>query len=186
MLERFVPEREANDKDYIFISFIMDHLPIGVIGLLLAMIFSAGMSSTSAELSALATTSVVDVLPQPRTDTRRVMLGKWATVAFGLLALGFAAAFSLFENLIQAVNILGSLFYGTILGIFLVAFFLKRVQGTAVFAAALVAQAVIFILHFSGIEIAFLWYNLIAPAITVVLAVLVQSLLPAQGPAPGP
>lgn len=186
LLERFVPEREANDKDYIFISFIMDHLPIGVIGLLLAMIFSAGMSSTSAELSALATTSVVDVLPQPRTDTRRVMLGKWATVAFGLLALGFAAAFSLFENLIQAVNILGSLFYGTILGIFLVAFFLKRVQGTAVFAAALVAQAVIFILHFSGIEIAFLWYNLIAPAITVVLAVLVQSLLPAQGPAPGP
>lgn len=185
LLERFVPEREANDKDYIFISFIMDHLPIGVIGLLLAMIFSAGMSSTSAELSALATTSVVDVLPQHRTDTRRVKLGKWATVAFGLLALGFAAAFSLFENLIQAVNILGSLFYGTILGIFLVAFFLKGVQGTAVFAAALVAQAVIFVLHFSGLEIAFLWYNLIAPAITVVLAVLVQSLLPAQGPAPG-
>lgn len=186
LLERFVPEREANDKDYIFISFIMDHLPIGVIGLLLAMIFSAGMSSTSAELSALATTSVVDVLPQPRTDTRRVMLGKWATVAFGLLALGFAAAFSLFENLIQAVNILGSLFYGTILGIFLVAFFLKRVQGTAVFAAALVAQAVIFVIHFSGIEIAFLWYNLIAPAVTVVLALLVQFLLQAQGPAPGP
>ncbi len=186
LLERFVPEREANDKDYIFISFIMDHLPIGVIGLLLAMIFSAGMSSTSAELSALATTSVVDVLPQPRTDTRRVKLGKWATVAFGLLALGFAAAFSLFENLIQAVNILGSLFYGTILGIFLVAFFLKRVQGTAVFAAALVAQAVIFVIHFSGIEIAFLWYNLIAPAVTVVLALLVQFLLQAQGPAPGP
>jgi hypothetical protein len=106
-----------------------------------------------------------------------VAWGKWATVFFGLLALAFAALFSLFENLIQAVNILGSLFYGTILGIFLVAFFLKHVQGTAVFIAALIAQAVIFIIHFSGMEIAFLWYNLIAPAITVVLSLVLQPLL---------
>jgi hypothetical protein len=77
--------------------------------------------------------------------------------------------------LIQAVNILGSLFYGTILGIFLTAFFLKHVQGTAVFVSALVAQAVIFAIHFSGLEVAFLWYNLIAPAITVVLAVILQA-----------
>lgn len=108
LLEDELPDREANDKDYIFISFIMDHLPIGVIGLLLAMIFSAGMSSTSAELSALATTSVVDVLPKQSTDTRQVRASKWATVVFGILALCFAAVFSLFENLIQAVNILGS------------------------------------------------------------------------------
>lgn len=180
LLGRVLPEREANDKDYIFISFIMDQLPIGVIGLLLAMIFSAGMSSTSAELSALATTSVVDVLPKRSTDTRQVLASKWATVFFGILALVFAAMFSLFENLIQAVNILGSLFYGTILGIFLVAFFIKRVQGTAVFIAALIAQAAIFILHFSDVEVAFLWYNLIAPAITVVLAVLLQAVLPAR------
>lgn len=178
-----LPEREANDKDYIFITFIMDHLPIGVIGLLLAMIFSAGMSSTSAELSALATTSVVDVMKKERTDGEQVRATKWATVLFGLLALGFAAIFSLFENLIQAVNILGSLFYGTILGIFLVAFFLKRVQGTAVFIAALISQAAILFIHFSSIELAFLWYNLIAPAIVVVLALIIQAVLP---PRPGP
>ncbi|MCB0772101.1 MAG: sodium:solute symporter [Flavobacteriales bacterium] len=178
LLQQALPEREPNDKDYIFISFIMDHLPIGVIGLLLAMIFSAGMSSTSAELSALATTAVVDVLPKRTTDGHQVRLGKWATVAFGLLALAFAAMFSLFENLIQAVNILGSLFYGTILGIFLVAFFLKQVQGTAVFLAALVAQGVILAIHFSGIQVAFLWYNLIAPAITVGLAVVLQFFIP--------
>ncbi len=177
-----LPQREANDKDYIFISYIMDHLPVGVVGLLLAMIFSAGMSSTSAELSALATTSVVDVLHKPRTDARQVLLSKWATVLFGVLALAFAALFSLFENLIQAVNILGSLFYGTILGIFLVAFFFKRVQGKAVFIAAGVAQTAILVLHFGHFEIAFLWYNLIAPAITVVLAVLLQMTLPPEVP----
>lgn len=182
LIKQHAPEREANDKDYIFITFIMDHLPIGVIGLLLAMIFSAGMSSTSAELSALATTSVVDVLPAKVVATRQVAVGKWATVFFGVLALCFAAIFSLFENLIQAVNILGSLFYGTILGIFLVAFFLKRVQATAVFVAALVAQTTILVLHFSHIEVAFLWYNLIAPAITVALAWLLQQFMPVTGP----
>ena len=173
-----LPDAEANDKDYIFITFIMDHMPIGIIGLLLAMIFSAGMSSTSAELSALATTSVVDVVKKERTDGEQVRATKWATVGFGLLALAFAALFSLFENLIQAVNIIGSLFYGTILGIFLVAFFLKRVGGTAVFIAALVAQALILYIHFSEIQIAFLWYNLIAPAIVVVLALVIQAAMP--------
>ena len=176
-----LPTAEANDKDYIFITFIMDHMPIGIIGLLLAMIFSAGMSSTSAELSALATTSVVDVVKKERTDGEQVRATKWATVGFGLLALAFAALFSLFENLIQAVNIIGSLFYGTILGIFLVAFFLKRVGGTAVFIAALVAQALILYIHFSETQIAFLWYNLIAPAIVVVLAVGLQAILTTGG-----
>ena len=177
-LHRILPDRETNDKDYIFISFVMDHLPIGIVGLLLAMIFSAGMSSTAAELSALATTSVVDVVRKERSDSGQVIATKWATVIFGVMALCFAAIFSLFENLIQAVNILGSLFYGTILGIFLVAFFVKWVHGTAVFVAALIAQAIILYIHFSSIEIAFLWYNLIAPAIVVVLAMLLQALLP--------
>jgi hypothetical protein len=191
-----LPAAESNDKDYIFITFIMDHMPIGIIGLLLAMIFSAGMSSTSAELSALATTSVVDVVKKERTDGEQVRATKWATVLFGLLALAFAALFSLFENLIQAVNIIGSLFYGTILGIFLVAFFLKRVSGTAVFIAGLVSQVLV-LLHFAldklnvyavampdgtmhdPLELAFLWYNLIAPAIVVVLAVILQRVIPA-------
>jgi len=172
------PEAEANDKDYIFITFIMDHLPVGVIGLLLAMIFCAGMSSTSAELSALATTSTIDVLRRPRSDAALVRATQWATVLFGLLALGFAALFSLFENLIQAVNILGSLFYGSILGVFLVAFFVRHVQGTAVFAAALTAEAVILAMHLTGVEVAFLWYNLIAPAIVVTLSIVIQAVLP--------
>ncbi len=174
LLRNEFPDREPNDKDYIFISYVMDHLPIGIVGLLLAMIFSAGMSSTSAELSALATTSIVDVVRKDRTDGQQVIATKWATVIFGLMALLFAAIFSLFENLIQAVNILGSLFYGTILGIFLVAFFVKWVLGTAVFLAALIAQAFILFVHFSDIEIAFLWYNLIAPAIVVVFAIVIQ------------
>ena len=178
LLRNEFPDREPNDKDYIFVSYVMDHLPIGIVGLLLAMIFSAGMSSTSAELSALATTSTVDVVRMPRSDAQQVKAARLATVVFGLLALAFAAIFSLFENLIQAVNILGSLFYGTILGIFLVAFFVRWVQGTAVFVAALIAQAIIFFIHFSDIELAFLWYNLLAPAIVVVLAMVLQAVLP--------
>jgi Na+/proline symporter len=183
-----LPDAEANDKDYIFITFIMDHMPIGIIGLLLAMIFSAGMSSTSAELSALATTSVVDVVKKKRTDGEQVRATKWATVLFGLLALAFAALFSLFENLIQAVNIIGSLFYGTILGIFLVAFFLKRIGSLAVFLAALITQALT-LLHYAldqcdvfataqgdPLELAFLWYNLLAPAVLIALALAIQAL----------
>lgn len=169
-----LPGAESNDKDYIFISFIMDHMPVGIIGLLLAMIFSAGMSSTSAELSALATTSVIDVVRKDRTDEAQVRATKWATVLFGLLALAFAALFSLFENLIQAVNIIGSLFYGTILGIFLVAFFLKRIGGTAVLIAAVIAQTTILVIHFSDVSIAFLWYNLLAPALLIVVAIVAQ------------
>jgi SSS family solute:Na+ symporter len=177
-LGELVPRAEANDKDYVFITFVMEHMPVGVIGLLLAMIFCAGMSSTSAELSALATTATVDFGRAPRSDAATVRATQIGTVLFGLLALGFAALFSLFENLIQAVNILGSLFYGTILGIFLVAFFLRRVHGTAVFHAALVAQATILVIHFADAEVAFLWYNLIAPVIVVVLSLALQALQP--------
>ncbi len=176
-----LPDAEPVDTDYIFISFIMAHLPVGIVGLLIAMIFSAGMSSTSAELSALATTTTVDLWRAPRTDHGQVVATKWATVAFGLLALAFAALFSLYDNLIQAVNEIGSVFYGTILGVFLVALFLKRIHGTAVFIAALVAQAVIIGLFFlekqGTLHIAFLWYNMIAPGIVVVLASVIQLLV---------
>ena len=165
-----LPNAEPNDKDYIFLTWVMTNLPVGLIGLLLAMIFCAGMGSTSSQLSALATTAVVDVFRKPLASTDQVVATKWATVAFGVLALLFAAIFPLFDNLIQAVNILGSLFYGTILGIFLVAFFLKRVGGRAVFVAALISQAVILVIHFGSFEVAFLWYNLIAPAVVVGLS----------------
>ena len=183
-LAQELPGSEVNDKDYIFISFIMEHLPVGIIGLLLAMIFCAGMGSTAAELSALATTTVVDILPSKQGGDAMVHRTRLATVGFGLLALSSAALFSLFENLIQAVNILGSLFYGTILGIFLVAFFAKRVQGSAVFLAAVIAQSVIIAIHLGEVEVAFLWYNLIAPAIVIVLALLFQRFAgPGSGPA---
>jgi len=174
-----VPGAEPVDTDYVFLSYILDHLPVGIIGILLAMIFSAGMSSTSAELSALATTAVVDVWAEKRTDEQQVRVTRFATVGFGLLALGFAALFSLYDNLIQAINEIGSVFYGTLLGVFLVAFFVRWVHGTAVFIAALVAQAAIlalFVLEKQGIlHIAFLWYNLIAPGILVLLAMLIQA-----------
>lgn len=127
-----VPGAEPVDTDYVFLSYILDHLPVGIIGILLAMIFSAGMSSTSAELSALATTAVVDVWAEKRTDEQQVRVTRFATVGFGLLALGFAALFSLYDNLIQAINEIGSVFYGTLLGVFLVAFFVRWVHGTAV------------------------------------------------------
>jgi solute:Na+ symporter, SSS family len=197
LIKSELPAHEPNDKDYIFVSFIMNHLPIGIIGLLLAMIFSAGMSSTAAELSALATTSTVDVFPAPREDALQVRMTRLATAFFGVLALLFAAVFSLFDNLIQAVNILGSLFYGTILGIFLVAFFIRKVQGTAVFIAAVISQFLI-LLHYAldhynifavmeggvvvsdPIEISFLWYNLIGPAIVVGLSLLFQSIIPSS------
>jgi solute:Na+ symporter, SSS family len=179
-LKHLAPEREPNDKDYIFITWVMDHLPVGIVGLLLAMIFCAGMGSTSSQLSALATTAVVDVFRRSCAHMDQVVATKAATVAFGILALLFAAIFPLFDNLIQAVNILGSLFYGTILGIFLVAFFLKQVHGTAVFIAALVSQVAILILHFSSLEVAFLWYNLIAPAIVITLALVLQPMLPGR------
>lgn len=185
-LAQLVPSAETKDDDYVFITFVMDNLPIGVVGLLLAMIFCAGMGSTSAGLSSLATTSVVDVLRSPRTDAQQVRATRWATIAFGVLALAFAALFSLFENLIQAVNVLGSLFYGTILGIFLVAFFVKHVQGTAVFVAALIAQAAILVIHFAAIEVAFLWYNVIAPSIVVVLGIAIQALQPRTVESPPP
>ena len=120
----------------------------------------------------------IDVLRHGGSETAQVRATQIATVLFGLLALGFAALFSLFENLIQAVNILGSLFYGTILGIFLVAFFVRRVQAGAVFHAALISQAAILVIHFAHVEIGFLWYNLIAPAIVVFSALVLQACVP--------
>lgn len=160
---------EEKDDDYIFISWVINYLPIGLVGLLLAVIFSAAMSSTSAELNALASTTTVDMYkrnkPKKESSLHYLQASKWFTLLFGLLAITFAILASYFENLIEAVNILGSLFYGTILGIFLVAFFFKMVRGNAVFYAALISEVIviaIFILDkYQVISIAYLWLNLI-------------------------
>lgn len=163
------PDLEKKDSDYIFIYFVMHYLPVGVIGLLLAVIFCAAMSSTSAELNALASTAVVDIYKRnfkPEAfDKHYVVASKIFTVLFGAIAVLFAVLASLFENLIQAVNIVGSLFYGTILGVFMTAFFLKRVKGSAVFIAAIIAEIIVVAVYIMDkmeiLNVEYLWLNLI-------------------------
>ncbi|WP_261395011.1 sodium:solute symporter [Membranihabitans marinus] len=171
------PIAETNDKDYVFINFIIHHLPKGVIGLLLAVIFSAAMSSTAAELNALATTSVIDIYKRTirpgRTPNHYLRASKTATLLWGLLAILFATFGTLFENLIQLVNIIGSIFYGTILGIFLVAFYIRFVKANAVFIAAVIAETVVVYLYFTT-DIGFLWFNVIGCGLVVLFAMMIQ------------
>jgi SSS family transporter len=175
---------ETNDKDFVFIHFILNHLPKGLIGLLLAVILSAAMSSTASELNALSSTTTVDIYKRfantTSSDDNDVRMSKWFTLLWGMLAITFASFVSLFDNLIQLVNFIGSIFYGTILGIFLVAFYLKKVQGRAIFIAAVSSQIIVAacaILHefVDGIEILpFLWLNPLGAFLTVGMAVLFQ------------
>ncbi len=152
----------GNDKDYVFINFILSHIPVGLVGLMLAMIFCASWSTTASELSALSATSVSDIyrrsLVPGKSDAHYLRASKVATVLWGGSIVLFAIFASLSENLIQAVNMIGSMFYGTILGIFFTAFFLKNVQGRAVFAAAVVTEAIV-LLCFWWNKDAYLWYN---------------------------
>ncbi len=173
------PSAETNDKDYVFIYFIIHHLPTGVIGLLLAVIFAAAMSSTSAELNALATTSIIDIYKRNirpgRSPGHYLWASKAATLFWGLLAILFATFGTLFENLIQLVNIIGSIFYGTILGIFLVAFYIRWVKANAVFIAALIAESIVIYLYFTS-DIGFLWYNVIGCGLVVAMALVFQGI----------
>ncbi len=186
LVKKVDPDAETRDDDYIFVTFVMNHLPTGVVGLLLAVIFSAAMSSTSAELNSLASTATVDVykrkMQRSGGESHYLKASRVSTLLFGGLAILFAALASLFENLIQAVNILGSIFYGPILGIFLAAFFVKKLQGNAVFIAALIAQGTIGLLYYLGeievFEISYLWFNLIAPIIVITVGLLIQGSSP--------
>ncbi|TVR81979.1 MAG: sodium:solute symporter [Saprospirales bacterium] len=172
------PTLDTKDTDYVFITFVLNYLPVGLIGLLLAVIFSAAMSSTASELNALATTSIVDIykrnFAKDKTDGHYLSASKWFTVLWGLIALAFATFASLFENLIQAVNIIGSLFYGAILGVFVVAFFMKHIRGKHVFPAALIAEVLvitIYILEVNDvIELSFLWLNLIGCVLVMMVS----------------
>lgn len=175
---------ETNDKDFVFIHFILNHLPKGLIGLLLAVILSAAMSSTASELNALSSTTAVDIYKRfsktERDDDHYVRMSKWFTLAWGIAAIGFASVVSLFDNLIQLVNFIGSIFYGTILGIFLVALYIKHIKGKAIFIAACLSQVIVAtcaILHefVPGIEILpFLWLNPLGAILTIVFAFLIQ------------
>jgi Na+(H+)/acetate symporter ActP len=178
LIRSVAPDQETNDKDYVFISFILGYLPTGLIGLLLAVIFSAAMSSTASELNALAATTTVDLYQrnvEKKSEAHYVNASKTFTLIWGIIAILFASVGNLFENLIQLVNIIGSVFYGTILGIFLVAIFIKHVQGKAVFWAALISEAIILFLFCYDV-VSFLWLNVIGAILTILLALAFQLL----------
>jgi SSS family transporter len=173
---------QTKDTDYVFITFVMNQLPIGLVGLLLAVIFSAAMSSSASEISALATTTSIDIykrlVKKEASDAHYLKVSKGLTILWGLIILMFAIFASLFDNLIQAVNIIGSIFYGVILGIFFVAFFFKKIQEKAVVSAAIIAQLMIIALFFADkygyVKIAFLWFNLIGPILVISFSYLFQ------------
>ena len=176
LIKKADPQQETNDKDYVFISFILGYLPQGIVGLLLAVILSAAMSSTASELNALAATTTVDLYQRnvgEKSPAHLVKASQGFTLLWGGIAILFAAFGSLVENLIQLVNIIGSVFYGTILGVFLVAFFLKQVKGKPVFWAAIVSEALV-IFIFTQDWVSFLWLNVIGAVLTVGIALLLQ------------
>jgi Na+/proline symporter len=168
---------DANDKDYVFIHFVLSHVPKGLVGLMLAMIFCASWSTTASELSALSATLVSDIyrrsLVRNQTDEHYLRASKWATVIWGGFIVLFALFASLSENLIQAVNMIGSMFYGTILGIFFTAFFLKKVGGRAVFIAAIVAEIIVLFCFWYNKD-AFLWYNPLGCGLVMGIAWLIK------------
>lgn len=171
---------ETNDKDYVFIYFVLNYLPMGFVGLLLAVIFSAAMSSTASALNALASTTTIDIykrnLKTPKSDMHFVKSTKWFTVFWGVVAIAFACYATLFENLIQFVNILGSVFYGTILGIFLVGFYFKFIKGQALFWGAVISQTSIFYIYYLDV-IGYLWLNVIGAGLTIIIASVLQKTL---------
>ena len=171
---------ETNDKDYVFINFILNYLPKGLIGLLLAVILSAAMSSTASGLTALASTTAIDIykrnLKEEKSDKHYVNATRVFTVFWGIVAILFACIGTLFENLIQLVNIIGSIFYGTVLGIFLVGFYIKYIRAKAIFWGAIFSQLMIFYIFYLDI-VSFLWLNFIGALMTIIIALLLQFFL---------
>lgn len=185
LIEKVAKEKrikiESNDKDYVFIHFILNNLPRGLIGLLLAVILSAAMSSTASELNALATTTSMDLYNRNNkntTEAQKVKTTKLLTLAWGILAIGIACVANLAENLIQLVNIIGSIFYGNVLGIFLLAFLVKFVKANAVFTSAILTQMIViglFLLDtYDYISLSYLWLNFVGCSLVIAIAILFQ------------
>jgi len=178
VIKQAVPGAETNDKDYVFINFILNYLPKGLVGLLLAVILFAAMSSTSSELNALGSTTSVDIYRRSiitgAPEEHYLTASKWLTFMWGMVAIVFASFASLAENLIQFVNIVGSIFYGTILGIFLIAFYMKFIKRNAVFYGALIAEAIVIFIWYRYIyieeSISFLWLNIIGTMLCIIFA----------------
>ena len=169
-------------------NFVMNTMPVGIVGLLFAVIFSAAMSSTSSELNALGSTTLIDFykrrIKPNESDQHYVKYSKLFTLLWGVIAIIFASTLSLFENLIQAVNLIGSLFYPIILGIFVVAFFFKRVGSSAVFIAAIISQAVVILVHYLNtigqagpLKMGFLWYNAFGCVLVVLIGLLLNTFI---------
>ena len=176
LISKVSPSSEVNDKDYVFINFIVNNLPSGIIGLLISVILCAAMSSTASELNALAACSYLDIYKnnfKVKSTYSDLQISKFITLIWGLVAIIFALTASLAENLIQLVNIIGSIFYGTILGIFLVGFFFKKIKANSIFNSALTTQIIIFIIFYLDI-VGYLWLNFIGSLLTVLLAYIIQ------------
>lgn len=169
---------ETNDKDYVFIHFILNNLPRGLVGLLLAVILSAAMSSTAGELNALASTTALDIYKRnfvsDKDETHYLKASKWFTFGWGVLAIIIACVAYLADNLIQLVNIIGSIFYGNVLGIFLLAFFFKYVKANAVFIAALITQGIV-IIGWWFEWMPYLWLNLFGCILVILIALFIQN-----------
>lgn len=177
---------KTNDADYVFIHYIINYLPKGLIGLLLAVILCAAMSSTASGISALASTTVIDIykrnVKEEKSERHYMFATKYFTVMWGIIAILFACVGTLFENLIQLVNIVGSIFYGTVLGIFLVGFYIKYVKSNAIFWGAVLSQTTIFVIYYFTIQIypsgqeklGYLWLNFIGAMLTIILSTLFE------------
>jgi Na+/proline symporter len=191
LVKKTDPFTEANDTNYIFLKFVIDYLPTGLIGLLIAVIFLAGWGSIAAALNSLSSTTVVDIhkkfIEKDCTDSRDYRLSKYYTLGWGLFCVVTAMFATKMGSLIEAVNILGSLFYGTILGTFLVAFYMKKVRGNAVFIAAIISEVLVIVLFFlkryKYITLEYMWLALIGSVCVMVLSYLFQMFNKNAGPA---
>ena len=177
LMQKNDPDADTNDNNYVFLSFIIRYLPHGLIGLLIAIVFLASMGSTASALNSLASTTVIDIykrlINKQDSDKKYLSVSRWATVIWGFFCILMALYASKMGNLIEAVNILGSLFYGTILGIFVVAFYLKKIGGSATFMAAIITEVIVFACWWSNI-MAFLWLNVVGCVLLVVFAYAIQ------------
>jgi Na+/proline symporter len=186
IIEKVDSKAETNDKDYVFIYFILNYLPSGLIGLLLAVILSAAMSSSASGLTALASTTAIDIYKRnvrgEKSEKHYVNATRYFTLLWGVIAILFACVGTLFENLIQLVNIVGSIFYGTVLGVFLVGFYIKYVKANAIFYSAVISQITIFFIYYYTIHIyptgqeklGYLWLNFIGASLTVLVSIIFQ------------
>ena len=180
LIKKANPKAETNDKDYVFIHFILNNLPRGLIGLLLAVILSAAMSSTASELNALGSTTTIDLYRrnnQGRSDKHYLRASKGFTMLWGIIAIGVACVANLFENLIELVNIIGSIFYGNVLGIFLLAFFFTYVKSRAVFIAAIITQGIIVYIWWIDL-MPYLWLNVVGATLVIAIAFILQVVSP--------